>query len=434
MPAARPPTRARGHPSARRVEEERRTGATRRRANRRLRVPGSSRAGSDRRPLRRSRRAAAREPARLVVVRRWTVGRCLPSRRSHAVLRRGGAAASRPEARVRRAASSRGARSGAERAFLVERGAATAVRPLPIAPRSRSGTTASRRPAATALAPGAPERGGPSASTCATPRAPCGRSIRAGAALGRRGPVRPALQRRPPWCSTVGSPRAPDPELEESSRLRGIRRARALVAPGLGGRPSGAAPAAEATSSSVGRRRSTALPPVDSAVARRHPPGADRRRIRERARRRRAGASTPASPRAAGPFVAINCAAVPGSAPRERAVRQRRAAPTPAPTATGRGSVRGRGRRHALPRRDRRHAARRCRPSCCASLQEGRVRAVGERRGAADRRPRHRGDPPRPPAALVASGRSAPTCATGWRSSWCACRRCASAWRTSPSS
>ncbi len=58
----------------------------------------------------------------------------------------------------------------------------------------------------------------------------------------------------------------------------------------------------------------------------------------------------------------------PGHAARERAVRpregrlHRRGQADP-------GQVRARRRRHAVPRRDRRHAAARCRPSCCASCR-----------------------------------------------------------------
>ena len=53
------------------------------------------------------------------------------------------------------------------------------------------------------------------------------------------------------------------------------------------------------------------------------------------------------------------------------------AARSPAPTSRAPGRFDAGQRRHAVPRRDRRHAARRCRPSCCACSQEREVTPVG---------------------------------------------------------
>ena len=94
-------------------------------------------------------------------------------------------------------------------------------------------------------------------------------------------------------------------------------------------------------------------------------------------------------------------------------------------------ALRGGRRRHAVPRRDRRHAASRRRPSCCASLQEQAFERVGGSETLAGRRARHRRDQPRPRAerrARAASARTSTTASTWSRSR---CRRCASAWRTS---
>ena len=76
--------------------------------------------------------------------------------------------------------------------------------------------------------------------------------------------------------------------------------------------------------------------------------------------------------RATAPFVPVNCGAIPEDAARERAVRPRAAAPSPAPSRRSAGPVRGGRRRHALPRRDRRAAAAGCRSSSCACSQERR--------------------------------------------------------------
>ena len=71
------------------------------------------------------------------------------------------------------------------------------------------------------------------------------------------------------------------------------------------------------------------------------------------------------SPRAAQPFVRLNCAALSPLAARERAVRAR--ARRVHRRARGQaGPARDRGGRHGAARRDRRAVARACRPSCCA--------------------------------------------------------------------
>ena len=71
------------------------------------------------------------------------------------------------------------------------------------------------------------------------------------------------------------------------------------------------------------------------------------------------------SPRADGPFVAINCAAIPENAARDRALRPREGRVHRRRDAQA-GQVRDGAPRHAVPRRDRRSAACRCRPRSCA--------------------------------------------------------------------
>ena len=88
---------------------------------------------------------------------------------------------------------------------------------------------------------------------------------------------------------------------------------------------------------------------------RHRPDGARSRRERHRQGTRRAGAA-PAQRAQATPFVAVNCAAIP-RAGRERAVRPREGRVHRRQCAAHR-TLRGGARRHALPGRGRRHAAR----------------------------------------------------------------------------
>ena len=79
----------------------------------------------------------------------------------------------------------------------------------------------------------------------------------------------------------------------------------------------------------------------------------------------------PSAPTPKGPFVAVNCGALPESAARERALRPRQGRLHRRRREQG-GPVRGGRRRHALPRRDRRDAAARCRSSSCARCRSAR--------------------------------------------------------------
>ena len=65
-------------------------------------------------------------------------------------------------------------------------------------------------------------------------------------------------------------------------------------------------------------------------------------------------------------------------ASRERALRPRARARSPAPPAARAGLIEHATRRHALPRRDRHDVRRRCRRSCCARSKPGEVRRIGE--------------------------------------------------------
>ena len=100
------------------------------------------------------------------------------------------------------------------------------------------------------------------------------------------------------------------------------------------------------------------------------------------------------SPRAAGPFVVVDCGAIPPHADRVRAVRPR-ARRVHGRRSRARGRVRGGRRRHAVPRRDRRAAAD---AAAEAPARARGARGAAHRRDAAaqGRRPRHRRDQPRP--------------------------------------
>ena len=100
------------------------------------------------------------------------------------------------------------------------------------------------------------------------------------------------------------------------------------------------------------------------------------------------------SRRAHGPFVPVNVGAIPETLDRERAVRRRRAARSRARRGSRRARRGGRPR-HAVPRRDRRHAARRA-GQAAAHAREQRGAAARRQRDAARRRARGRGDASRP--------------------------------------
>ena len=123
--------------------------------------------------------------------------------------------------------------------------------------------------------------------------------------------------------------------------------------------------------------------------------------------------------------------ALPEHAARERAVRPRAAARSPAPTTAQARAVRAGRRRHAVPRRDRRACRSPCRPSCCACCRSGEIRAGRRRRR--DRASTSASSPR--PTATSRRGRRRPVprgpVTTGSTSSRSSCRRCASAATTS---
>ncbi len=125
----------------------------------------------------------------------------------------------------------------------------------------------------------------------------------------------------------------------------------------------------------------------------------------------------------------INCAALPREPRRERAVRpregrvHRRDPAAPGPLRAGR-------RRHAVPRRGRRAAARHCRPSCCACCRSASSSASAARATCASTC----ASSPRPTAtspAEVEAGRVPRRPVLPPRRVPCSCRRCASGPRTS---
>ena len=95
----------------------------------------------------------------------------------------------------------------------------------------------------------------------------------------------------------------------------------------------------------------------------------------------------------------------------ERAVRAREGRLHRRDPTRGR-PLRAGGRRDALPRRDRRHARRTCRSSCCASCRSASSSASAAR-DAQGRRARRRRHQPRPARRARATGASARTCSTG---------------------
>ena len=85
----------------------------------------------------------------------------------------------------------------------------------------------------------------------------------------------------------------------------------------------------------------------------------------------------------------------PDDADRERAVRPRAGRVHRRAGRAGR-PLRAGARRHDLPRRDRRAAARRCRPSCCACCRNGEFERARRHESRSGRRARRRRDQPRP--------------------------------------